>query len=83
MDSIDLIVDIMQNHGISEDAIRGVEIATRTTLGGSEIGYVAKVGRVQRERRNERIRSEFDGRNHRELAARFGMTRRNVYNIVR
>ena len=82
MDSIDLIVDLMQNLGVPEDAILNVERDARHLFGGTEL-YVNKTGKRQRERRNERIRQEFDGRNHRELAARFGMTRQHVYRIVR
>lgn len=82
MADLNLIVELMQIHGIPDDAIRGVERDARRLCGGDAL-YVGKVGTRNRELRNERIRSEFDGRNHRELAQRFGMTRRNVYNIVR
>lgn len=82
MANLDLIVEIMRGHGVPDDAIRGVERDARILCGGDML-YVGKVGTRNRELRNERIRREFDGRNHRELARRFGVTRRTVYNILR
>lgn len=82
MANLDLIVEIMRGHGVPEDAIRGVEREARSLCGGETL-YVGKVVTRDRAIRNERIRREFDGRNHRELARRFGVTRRTVYNILR
>lgn len=82
MADLNLIVELMQIHGVPDDAIRGVERDARRLCGGDAL-YVGKVGTRNRELRNERIRREFDGRNQRELARRFGVTRRTVYNILR
>lgn len=82
MANLDLIVEMMQSHGVPEDAIRGVEREARSLYGGETL-YVGKLGTRERALRNERIRREFDGRNHRELSRRFGLTRRMVYNILR
>ena len=38
--------------------------------------------RAQRRERNARILAEFDGENHKHLAAKWGMSVRTVYRIV-
>lgn len=51
------------------------------SYGGSPL-YIPKAESIARAVRNERIRSEFDGGNVRELAARYGLTESWVREIV-
>ncbi len=49
--------------------------------GGMSI-YIPKADRLERMERNDKIRSEFDGYNFRELAIKYGLTEVSIRNIV-
>lgn len=49
--------------------------------GGMSI-YIPKADRLERMERNDKIRSEFDGYNFRELAMKYGLTEVSIRSIV-
>lgn len=49
--------------------------------GGMSI-YIPKADRLERMERNDKIRTEFDGYNFRELALKFGLTEVSIRSIV-
>lgn len=49
---------------------------------GRDNVYIGKCDRVLKQKRNERIRAEFTGRNIRQLAAKYKLGERSIYNIV-
>lgn len=53
----------------------------RARFGGSLL-YVPKGTKLDRATRDARICAEFTGRNHRELARRYGITVATVYDII-
>jgi len=64
--------------------IVGLETAMRLAryLGGTH-QYFPKFERITLGERNRRIRAEFDGRNQRELAKRYGIGTRQVREVLR
>lgn len=44
--------------------------------------YFPKLDSLLQRERNKRIREEFDGYNHKELAIRYGVTERWIYDIL-
>jgi len=55
--------------------IIGIDVAMRlVALRGGETIYIPKPERLAAASRNRTIRSEFDGRNHRELARKYGLS---------
>ncbi len=62
----------------------GVEGILRLSehLGGMSI-YVPKIDRLVRKRRDERIRSEFNGANYRELANKYKRTETWIRQIIK
>ena len=65
-------------------AVVGLEGSLRLAryLGGTH-QYFPKFERIQLAGRNRAIRAEFDGRNQRELARKFGLSTRQVREILR
>ena len=63
--------------------IAGVDAAVKLSqyLGGSRL-YYPKIDSLIRKKRDERIRREFDGANHRELARRYDLTETRIRDIV-
>lgn len=63
--------------------IAGVDAAVKLSqyLGGSRF-YYPKIDSLIRKKRDERIRREFDGANHRELARRYDLTETRIRDIV-
>ena len=49
---------------------------------GRDNVYIGKCDRVLKQKRNERIRAEFDGRNIKQLAMKYKLGERSIYNIV-
>ena len=62
--------------------VSGIATDISSQIGGREV-YVNKRPRSEYARRNAEIRGEFNGRNHDELANRFGVTRRRIYQILK
>lgn len=64
--------------------IFGIEGALRLSqhFGGMSI-YIPKIDKLIRDRRDIRIRNEFTGVNHRELAHKYHMTETAIRKIVR
>lgn len=50
-------------------------------FGGTSV-YIPKQDIFSRAVRNEKIRQEYDGRNTKTLAIKYGLTERQVYNLV-
>ena len=49
---------------------------------GTSSHYFPKLDDLMAELRNRQIRAEFNGRNHRHLALKYGLTERWIYEIV-
>ena len=89
MDLISEIATEIPVESLSEDLqgvaeIFGIEGALRLTqrFGGMTI-YIPKIDKLRRYRRDIRIRNEFTGINHRELARKYHMTETAIRKIVR
>lgn len=52
-----------------------------SVMGGCNL-YVPKIERLTTELRDERIRAEFDGANHKVLAIRYNLSERRIREIV-
>lgn len=71
-----LIAEFIETLGL-EGAMRFVQ-----RFGGCQI-YIPKLSRMVRERRDQRIRAEFTGANHFDLARRYGLSMSHVREILR
>lgn len=56
-------------------------MAIAQELGGCSV-YFPKLDRLCARLRDERIRAEFDGKNHQALARKYGLTDRRIRDIV-
>jgi Mor family transcriptional regulator len=61
----------------------GVAIEAFVESFGGETVYLPTAALAKVEERNERIRQEFTGNNHRELARKFGNSIQHIYRIVK
>jgi len=62
--------------------VSGIATDISSQIGGREV-YVNKRPRSEYARRNAEIRGEFNGRNHDELARRHGVSRRQIYRLLK
>ena len=62
--------------------VSGIANDISNQIGGREV-YINKRPRSEYARRNAEIRGEFNGRNHDELARRHGLSRRQVYRLLK
>lgn len=67
-----------QSLGLDEQQSRKLENGIRHEFGSQNLYVDAGLSK-----RDQEIRSAFNGRNHKELGVMFGLTERQIYNIVR
>lgn len=65
---------------VAEIGIEAVIVLHRR-FGGGEV-YFHEIGTIFRKARNRAIREEFDGANHGDLARKYGITERQIRNIL-
>lgn len=78
----DLYVRSLVKHGVSEEnaseAADEMELTLRQTIGGHTI----YVGKNDIERRNSELYRQFNGHNHVELAKQYGISKKQVYEVI-
>lgn len=62
--------------------VSGIANDISNQIGGKEV-YINKRPRSEYARRNAEIRGEFNGRNHNDLAARYGVSKRQIYRLLK
>ncbi len=67
-----------QSLGLDEQQSRKLENGIRHEFGSQNLYVDAGLSK-----RDQEIRSAFNGRNHKELSIMFGLTERQIYNIIR
>lgn len=79
----DISIDSLPESYQQVALIVGVEAALKLSeyLGGAAL-YFPKLEEMLREKRDERIRQEFNGINHRELARKYNLSERWLREIV-
>lgn len=75
----------MQRLGISEETAAQVSEAACERIcshWGGQLIAVPKDAKYKRSQRNKAIKLEFNGKNHAELARKFGLTQRAIYKVL-
>lgn len=81
--AVDIPIDALPDSYQAVAEIVGIENALKLSrhLGGLYF-YYPQIESLLRDRRDERIRKEFNGSNHRELARKYGLTESWIRSIV-